>query len=410
MPRMRIVYIHQYFTSPSMAGGTRSFEMARRMVSAGHDVHVITSIREPSPSTRDWVTQTIDGVNVHWYPVPYANQMGYKRRILAFVQFAFAATRRALLVGGDVVFATSPPLTIAIPGVIAARRLRVPMVFEVRDLWPELPIAMGAIRNSIAKGAARSLERFAYRNSARVIALSSGMADGIAKAGYPRSRIAVIPNACDIEMFLHPAKPLPWGADFTRQMQTGPLVVYCGTLGAVNGVSFLVKVAAASHAVDAGTQFLVVGDGMEWDKVQALARREGVLNRNFHMRSPIAKDEVPALLAIATLASSLVIDLPELRNNSANKFFDALAAGRPVVINYEGWQRTILESSGAGFAVSPNDPIGAARAIREFVHDRQRVNLAASAARNLARQHFDRDRLAMQLIAVLEHVVETAQR
>src|SRR5205823_13311940 len=142
---MRIVYLHQYFVTPQMAGGSRSYEMARRLVAAGHDVHMVTSDRDAADAHAPWRHSVEAGIHVHWTPIAYDNRMSYGERMRAFLRFAWRAARKAVALRGDVVFATSTPLTIAIPAVYAARRLRVPMVFEVRDLWPEVPIAIGAI-------------------------------------------------------------------------------------------------------------------------------------------------------------------------------------------------------------------------------------------------------------------------
>ena len=170
---LKIVYLHQYFNLPSDAGGTRSYEMARRLVAWGHEVHMVASSRDAEPNWRcGWRETEESGIHVHWLPVPYSNAFSYAARTRAFFEFAWGAELKAASLEGDVVFATSTPLTIALPAVYAARRKQIPMVFEVRDLWPELPIAMGALRRPLLIAAARCLERFAYRNSAHIVALS----------------------------------------------------------------------------------------------------------------------------------------------------------------------------------------------------------------------------------------------
>ena len=166
---MKIIYIHQYFNTPNMAGGTRSYEMARRLVSMGHEVHMLTSRRDKS-SSQDYLFTLEDGIHVHWIPVAYSNKFSDVNRILAFLKFAWLSTKKGISLQGDVVFATSTPLTIAIPGYIVSRKLSIPMVFEVRDLWPTLPIAIGSLKNTLLKWIALRLERFAYFNSARVVA------------------------------------------------------------------------------------------------------------------------------------------------------------------------------------------------------------------------------------------------
>ena len=178
---MRITYLHQYFNTPEMSGGTRSYEMARRLVAMGHEVNMITSWREDD-GRKGWFETAEAGIKVHWLPVPYSNKMGFKERISAFFRFAWGAARKAASLPADVVFATSTPLTIALPGVYAARRQKAPMVFEVRDLWPELPIAIGALKNPFLQFMARQLELFAYRNSKAIVALSPGMRDGVESA------------------------------------------------------------------------------------------------------------------------------------------------------------------------------------------------------------------------------------
>src|SRR5690606_3755255 len=138
---MKILYLHQYFNTPNMSGGTRSYEMAKRLVAAGHEVHMITSWVQET-NHLDWFNEEIDGIKVHWFPNPYSNKMSYKQRIQAFLRFAYASMQKIATIPADIVFATSTPLTIAIPGVLGARKQKIPMIFEVRDLWPEVPIAM----------------------------------------------------------------------------------------------------------------------------------------------------------------------------------------------------------------------------------------------------------------------------
>src|SRR5690625_3062227 len=178
---------------PSMTDLARyTPEQARR-----HEEHMITSYRKPT-AHKTWFETEETGIRVHWLPVPYSNAMSYAERVRAFSHFAFAAGPKASKIGGDVVFATSTPLTIAIPGVYASKRLRVPMVFEVRDLWPELPIAVGAIRNPILKWAAHRLESFAYRNSSHIVALSPRMREGVVSTDYTDDSIQVIPISSTI--------------------------------------------------------------------------------------------------------------------------------------------------------------------------------------------------------------------
>lgn len=306
----------------------------------------------------------------------------------------------------DVVFATSTPLTIAIPGVAAKLKHKCPMVFEVRDLWPELPVAVGALRNPISKWLAYRLEKWAYKNSDHIIALSPGMKNGIIRTGYHAEKVTVVPNSCDRALFGVPASA---GDSFLKEhpyLEGLPLVTYAGTLGMINGVGYLVDIAAKMLHIDSSVRFLIVGAGMQASSIYTHARSSGVLGKNLWIIPPVAKQDMPRLLSATTVAVSLVIDLPALWNNSANKFFDALAAGRPVAINHEGWQADILRSSGAGIVLPPCDAERAAQALNSFLKDNGRLERAQDASTRLAETQFSRDRLAEQLCRTLEKVVD----
>jgi glycosyltransferase involved in cell wall biosynthesis len=402
---VRIVYLHQYFNTPEMSGSTRSYEMGRRLVAAGHQVDLITSARDAREGN-EWIVEDIEGMRVHWTPIPYSNALGYRDRIRAFFAFATRAARRAAELDADVVFATSTPLTIALPGAWAARRQGVPMVFEVRDMWPELPIAVGALSSPPLRFAARRLERFAYQRSARVVALSPDMKRKVAATGYPAERIAVIPNSSDLDLFDPAAQDreavrasFPWLGD-------RPLVLYAGTLGLINGVDYLARIAAAAAEWDPDVRFLVVGDGGQAEQVRGEAARLGVLDRSFFMLPAVPKRRVPGLFAAADMACSLFIDLEPMWANSANKVFDGLSAGRPIAINYEGWQADLIRETGAGLVLDRHDPGEAARQLVERVRDRPWLAETGTAALRLARERFDRDRLAAELEGVLRAAAE----
>ncbi len=385
-----------------MPGGIRSYEMAKRFVTAGHEVHLITSHREAGDCFHGWMEKNIDGIHVHWVHVPYSNKMEFTARIMSFMKFSFLSGLQAVKVGGDVIFATSTPLTIALPAVYAARRLKKPMVFEVRDLWPELPIAVGVLKNPFLKKAARWLEQFAYKNAKYVVALSLGMAKGVIKSGYSPDKVHVIPNSCDTDLFQVPQSEGQKFLNSHPELQGGPLVLYAGTLGLINGVGYLVDIASAMLQIDPAVRFLIVGDGREQDQIREKVSNAGVLGKNFWMIPPIPKLEMPRLLSATTIATSFVIDLPELWNNSANKFFDALAAGRPVMVNYEGWQADLIRETGSGLVVSPTYAVQSARMLHDFLSEPDKVAKAGQAAFQLAKTRFDSDDLAEELLAVLQ--------
>ena len=401
---MKITYLYQYFNTPQMPGGTRAYEMGRRLVDAGHEVQLITSLRSGDPNS-GWNVTNEAGMTVHWYPVPYDNKMSFRERVAAFFKFALACRKKAASIEADVVFATSTPLTIAIPGVHAAKKNRIPFVFEVRDLWPEMPIAIGALKSPFLIKAARQLENYAYKNAQRIVALSPGMAEGVEKAGIPKETIDVIPNSSDLELFQVSPEAKKDFIEEYPEFKKGPVILYAGTLGKINAADYLVKLAAELKKSGSNIQVVVFGEGADFDSMQDLAQELGVKGDNYFQYRRIPKASIPAAFAAASLVTSVICDLPEAEKNSANKFFDGLAAGRPVGINHGGWQAELLLKSNAGLVLDRKPQIAAEQAI-DFFSDPARVENAGAAAIELARNEFSRDKLAAKLEQVLQQAIK----
>lgn len=398
---MKILYLHQYFNTPNMSGGTRSYEMARRFVLAGHEVHMITSYRE-STADSDWFYSSVEGIHVHWLPVRYTNKMSFSDRVKAFFKFAFHSAIKSSNIKADIVFATSTPLTIAIPAIYTSRRQKIPLVFEVRDLWPELPIAMGALKNPFSRFIAKKLEHCAYKNSSAVVALSPGMKSGVLRAGFPSDNVAVIPNSCDIDLF---KVKDDLGQKFRNDRSIGidtPLLLYTGTFGLINGVSYLVELAVELKKINSDIQILAIGGGIEFESVTKLSKEKKVYGYNFMTEDYLKKKDIPAALSAATMTSALFIDKPEMRANSANKFFDSLAAGKPIMINYGGWMHDLIESRGCGINMWNKDISDVAIELNEKIRDSAWLSSSSNSAKLLSVNAFSRDILANQLIDVLE--------
>ncbi|HEX2415195.1 MAG TPA: glycosyltransferase family 4 protein [Thermoleophilaceae bacterium] len=376
---MRILYLHQFFITREGVGGTRSYEFARRFAARGHGVRMVTA---------GTGTQTVDGIEVVGARGGYsdyvsATAVSYARRMLAFARFALSAAAAALRgPRPDVIYATSPPLTMALPALAAALRWRAPLVFEVRDLWPEAPIQMGALRHPLARRAARLLERFVYNRSEFVIALSPGIRAGVSAAGVPAERVALVPNAADLDLFT----PERRGHDrFT--------ISYFGTMGEANDLSAVLE--AARLVRDA--RFVLMGDG------KRRAELERAAPPNVEFPGPArAKGEVAALAAASDACLTLFKDVPVLATNSPNKLFDTFAAGRPAIVNMDGWMRELVEHNDAGLYVRAGDAHDLADKVawlRDHPDDAERMGRNARA---LAEREFGRDELAERALAVLE--------
>lgn len=397
---MRITYLHQYFNTPTMPGSTRSYEFGRRLVTSGHEVNLVTSLRD-SKNKKNWFESNEAGMRVHWLPVPYSNRMGYRERIRSFIRFALLSAAKAASLRADVIFASSTPLTIAFPAVHAAKKQKVPLVFEVRDLWPEIPIAIGALRNPLLRHASRILEKWAYRHSSVVVALSPGIKRGISDLGFPENRIGVIPNGSDNTEFAHNEKAGRRFRESRPWLQDRPLVAYGGTFGAVNGVGYMVDLAVNLKKHNSDIRILLVGDGSQLEYLLEVARRNGVLGQNLFIEPPMPKQEAPSLLSASTMMASLFIDVPELRSNSANKFFDSLAASKPILLNYGGWMHDMVMLNNCGLPMWRRPMSEVAFKLHSAMHDSAWLAQAGFAARKLAEKHFDRNILASQLEKLL---------
>lgn len=395
---MRIIYIHQYFRTPSSPGGGRSYEMARRLAARGHDVHIVTSTSEASHEPKE----KVDNFNVHWLPVPYSQFMSYKERMKAFISFAARAAKVARSLRGDVVFATSTPLTVAIPGILATVFRKSRLVFEVRDLWPDVPIAMGALRSRLARLAARTLEKVAYRYSSHIIALSPDMRDAIIGKGVDDNKVSVIPNTSDNTLFqVHPSAGQAFRDNYAW-LGNRKLVLYCGTLGLVNDVSYIARLAAATMELDESVRFLIVGTGNDEERVRKTAQEMGVYEQNFFMLKAVPKTEVPKIFAAADISMSTVAPIPTLSANSANKVFDSFASGTPLAINHDGWLAKLLREKRAGIVLHSSNSNLASKQLLEFLDSPQGLKRASQSSKSLATEKFDRQRLAEELAEILE--------
>lgn len=407
---MRILYLHQYFATPESNAGTRSYEMAKRLTSKGHEVTFVTSSAYLSNSYKlksGWNELNIDGIKLFILHSDYSNTDSYLKRILKFLQFSIRSIPVCCKLRTDVVLATSTPLTIAIPGVIYSKIRKVPMVFEVRDLWPELPVAVGAIKNRALIYLAKKLEKFAYKNATRLIGLSPGMCDGIARQGIDRNSITLATNSCDTQLFDVDEKiGQQYISDMLPYLNGRKLVVYTGTFGVINDVSYLVHLAKACLEERADICFVAIGSGMQKDEVIELARYKGVLGNNLHILEPVAKTEIVKLLSAADLSLSLFGPVQEMWHNSANKLFDALASQTPIAVNYGGWQKKFIIESGCGLALDSNNYAHAAKAIRDFLRDESAYEKAKEACKDLAYNHYSRDIMASRVEKTLQDAVK----
>jgi len=407
---MRVLYFHQHFSTPAGSTGTRSYEMAQELLRAGHQVTMVcgsyalgkTGIEEgDSGSIRRGSVDGIDIVQIH---LPYSNHDSFLKRSLVFLRFSLSCIGIAFRSDYDLLFATSTPLTAGIPG-IAMRIFRPskPFVFEVRDLWPELPRAMGVITNPVVLGAMGLLEKASYHAASVCIGLSPGIVDGIKKAAPADKLVEMIPNGCDLQFFAD-AKAMNW--DAPTGLPEGFVAVFTGAHGIANGLFALLD--AAKILKERGRQdinIVLVGDGRVKVDLQERAKRESLSSVRF--LKPIPKPLIRHLLSEADVGLMVLQDVPAFYyGTSPNKFFDYIAAELPVINNYPGWLADMIEETGCGLVVPPDDPSALATALETFADNPDRIAKAKAAGLELASTRFDRSDQARRFVSLLEDAAD----
>jgi len=301
----------------------------------------------------------------------------------------------------DLVFATSTPLTAGIPGIFARWFRRKPFVFEVRDLWPELPRAMGVMKNPVLLWLMKLLEWISYHSANHIIGLSPGIEKGIERRGVKKREIGMIPNGCDLELF----NPNGVGTSVLAEfVQFDYFAVFAGAHGLANGLDQLLNVAAElkeSDRLDIGLLF--VGEGSSKKELIRDAKVRGLSNCIF--LDPVPKIELAKIFRKADIGLMVLADVPAFYyGTSPNKFFDYISSGLPVINNYPGWIAELIEGNFCGAVVSPSDAKQFAAKIIEICDDEESRAAMGSSARGLAESSFSRKKLSDIFVDTLEFV------
>ncbi len=401
---MHILYIHQHFATPKGTTGTRSYEFARRWVQAGHKVTLITGYYDIGGldiSETHGRKQTIDGINIVIVGTKYSNKQSYVRRIFSFLSFCILSIYAGLRTKKiDIIYATSTPLTVGIPAVILKWFKCKPFVFEVRDQWPEIPIELGIIKSKIMIRVLLWLEKTIYKYSSAIVALSPGMADGIKKVLTCEKSITTVPNCCDLEVF----NPDINDTRIREKYGWADKLVFLhfGAMGKVNNLEFVIN-AAEKLSDDNNIHFVVAGDGSE--RQNLIKKVEQLKLTNLEILDSRPKADLAELVAACDISMVVIAGFPVLENNSSNKFFDSLSAGKPVLLNYSGWQRKVLEDNNAGYGCDLCTLDQFIEKVLYFKEHKDQIKQMCKNARQIAEKEYSRDRLAGLVLSALEENV-----
>lgn len=398
---MKILYIHQYFITPDEPGGTRSYWLAQELIRNGHQVTMLTS----SIKYQERIKKiTIDSIDVIYIKEEYSQSMNIVQRLRAFIGFMLKATYIGWQMKNiNLVIATSTPLTIGIPALVLKWTKKIPYIFEVRDLWPEVPIQMGALKNPLVRWVAKFLEKTIYKNSEHVIALSPGMRNGVTKY-IPNEKTSMIPNMSKKNEFW----PREKNREFETKLGLSPesfKVVHFGSLGLANGVETIIESAKLLKGNNS-IVFLFVGGGSTEDELIEECEKNQLINVKF--LGKFSMKETSEIVNICDISIVSFKDLPILYTNSPNKLFDSLSAGKPIIVNSAGWTKEMVEKHNCGYYVNPRFPQELVDKLLNLKNNPKLINQMGENSRRLAETVYDKTILSHQFVKLIEEVYRHA--
>jgi glycosyltransferase involved in cell wall biosynthesis len=392
---MHTLLIHQAFTTPTDAGGTRHYELAQHVIASGDRFSVVASDFGYLSAKRMGGSLTgreelVDGIHVLRVATSRSSHKGVGGQLLSFLTFALSSLAAGLRVRNvDVVLATTPPIFQAVTAWLIAAIRRRPLILEIRDLWPEFIIDMGKLKNPMVIAVARWLERFLYKRADSFIVNSPAYVGYLETKGVDQSRITLVPNGVSPDMFANDASAARDAETIrVRHALTGKFVVmYAGAMGPANDLDTLLDAAAELRSTER-IHIVLVGDGKQRKQLEARARERRLDNVTF--AGPQSKVDMRAFLNAADICVATLQNIAMFRMTYPNKVFDYLAAGRPVVLAIDGVIRDVVERAEGGVFVNPGDSRALAAAIRELANDPERCRAMGRRGQDYVRRHFNR--------------------
>jgi glycosyltransferase involved in cell wall biosynthesis len=397
---MNILYIHQHFATREGKTATASYDYAKYLVSHGHKVTVIAgrNYRSHWPNLDDskliQITH-IEGIDIILINIDYSNYMGFFRRILAFVAFMFVSGYVVLKQKKlDLIFVTSPPLTTGVTGLIASKVKSVPFVFQVMDLWPDFAVVMGSLKNKFLISFSRFWESVFYKHAKLIVVISNGIKNVLLEKGIPEDKIVVVYLGADLTLLSFEDES---DSGFRRayELDNKFIVIFAGTHGKANGLEVVIKAAdELKKRGEEDVRFILIGEGSE--KQRLMEQASALHLNNVLFFAPVPKKEISKILASSDLGLMVLKNIKIFETACPNKFFDYLVFGKPILFNFGGEIKEMLESESAGVFVEPNNPKSMVEMILKLKDNPEWLRKMGKNARVLA-ERFDRMKMATKL-------------
>ena len=401
---MRILFLSHYFPPEVNAPASRTFEHCREWVRAGHRVTVVTCAPNhprgevyPGYRNRLWQRETRDGIEViRLWTFISANE-GFAKRSLGYLSFLIACVFAApFLPRADVLLTTSPQFFNGLAGYPVKLLKRLPWVLEIRDLWPESILAVGAVKNKLLIRFLSALERFAYRKADHIVPVTQAFRRYMLAKGVPAEKITVIRNGVDLAFFDSRASGEALRAEL--KLQGKFIASYVGTHGMAHGLETLLD-AAQLLRDHPDIALLMVGDGAERERLAKLREERGLTNVVMLPQQP--KERMPEIWALSDASLVLLKKMLLFETVIPSKIFESMAMEKPIVLGVGGEAKEIVEEARAGIVVEPENAAALATGILELAQDPQRVRALGAHGRAYVGANFERRVLARRYEAVL---------
>ena len=404
---MRILFLSHYFPPEVNAPATRTYEHCKRWAKAGHEVTVVSCVPHhpmgeayPGYKNRLFQKEQIDGITAIKVLTYITPNEGFAKRTFNYVFYMVMAIAISPFIGkADVVLSTSPQFFNGLAGYFVSRLKRAPWVLEIRDLWPESILAVGALTNKRAIRALEGVEKFVYRKANHIVSVTDSFKSHIESRGGQAEKISVIKNGVDLGRF-EIQEP---DQAFAKQYGLGNkfIAAYVGTQGLAHGLDTLLKAAERlQHRED--IHIVMVGDGADRKRLEAEAERLGL--KNFSSLGQLPKSAMPQLLSNCGANLVLLRKLDLFLSVIPSKIFESMAMQKPLIMGVEGEGRNIVDAAEAGIGITPEDDAALAKAVETLADDRELCKTLGSNGRAYVSEHFNRERLADDYEAVLKRL------
>lgn len=401
---MHILFLTHYFPPEVNAPASRTYENARHWVRAGHRVTVLTCVPNhpagvayPGYRNRLWQWEELDGIRVLRVKTYLSPNQGFSRRVLNYLSYQLSATLLAPLVAGvDLVVSTTPQFFCGLTGFLVSRMKRVPWVLEVRDLWPESIVTVGAMRRGRAVRLLERVESFMYRRADHVVALTHAFKRHITARGVPDQRVTVIKNGADLERFVPASRDNAFRAAY--RLDGRFVASYVGTHGMAHALDLVLRAAQRLQS-DPRFLFLLVGDGAEKERLLAEKERLGLDNVLMLPQQP--KELMPEILAASDASLVLLKNSELFRTVIPSKMFEVMAMARPIILGVAGESREIVEEGGCGLCIEPENLDGLVAALEQLAASPELAASLGDSGRRFVIGEYDREKLALRFLNLL---------